>query len=70
MGKPIIESRTHQDELCKQHGYTRDYHPEDADSIPVVGAAKEGQTVEFQGNQVEVRTEIPKSWGEPSTKYA
>lgn len=24
-GKPIIRSRRHQDELCRQHGYTRDY---------------------------------------------
>lgn len=30
-GCPIIESRAQQDELCKRHGYTRDYHHTDTD---------------------------------------
>jgi len=30
-GCPIIESRTQQDELCRRHGYTREYHHTDAD---------------------------------------
>jgi len=25
VGKPIITSRRHQDELCRMHGYTREY---------------------------------------------
>lgn len=32
-GKPIITSRRHQDELCKRHGFTREYHHTDLKQI-------------------------------------
>ena len=31
-GKPIIVSRKHEDDLCRRHGFTRNYHHDDSPS--------------------------------------